>query len=163
LHAGGAGRLSRRGRLRGPGDARGGRGGTRVRPDHRAHPGGAGLAAARTPRAGARSPAAEPRGLSRETSRRVAAHPLFAARAWPLLGDIASQGEAPALAEADQYYRQSLGIAEELRMQPVIAHAKLGLGRTMRLAGDRAGAEDNLVTAFLLFRGMDVPYWVKKC
>ena len=48
-------------------------------------------------------------------------------------------------------------------MQPVIAHAKLGLGRTMRLAGDRAGAEDNLVTAFLLFRGMDVPYWVKKC
>ena len=85
------------------------------------------------------------------------------ARAWRLLGDIASQGEAPALAEAEQHYRQSLGIAEELRMQPVVAHAKLGLGRTMRLAGDRAGAEDNLVTAFLLFRGMDVPYWVKKC
>src|SRR6266536_3461185 len=83
--------------------------------------------------------------------------------AWRLLGDIASQGEAPALAEAEQHYRQSLGIAEELRMQPVVAHAKLGLGRTMRLAGDRAGAEDNLVTAFLLFRGMDVPYWVKRC
>ncbi len=83
--------------------------------------------------------------------------------AWRLLGDVASQGDAPALAEAEQHYRQSLGIAEELRMQPVIASAKLGLGRTMRLAGDRAGAEDNLVTAFLLFRGMDVPYWVKKC
>jgi len=48
-------------------------------------------------------------------------------------------------------------------MQPAIAHVKLGLGRTMRLSGDRDGAEENLVTAFLLFRGMDVPYWVKKC
>src|SRR6266545_3106650 len=83
--------------------------------------------------------------------------------AWRLLGDLASRGGAPALAEAEQHYRQSLGIAEELRMQPVVAHAKLGLGRTLRLAGDRAGAEENLVTAFLLFRAMDVPYWVKKC
>jgi len=108
-----------------------------------------------------------------ERARAMALHALDLAvahkerghQAWArrLLGDIASQGEAPALAEAEQHYRQSLGIAEELRMQPVIAHAKLGLGRTMRLAGDRAGAEDNLVTAFLLFRGMDVPYWVKKC
>jgi class 3 adenylate cyclase/tetratricopeptide (TPR) repeat protein len=83
--------------------------------------------------------------------------------AWRLLGDIASRGGAPALAEAEQHYRQALAIAEELRMQPAIAHVKLGLGRTMRLAGDRDGAEENLVTAFLLFRGMDVPYWVKKC
>jgi class 3 adenylate cyclase/tetratricopeptide (TPR) repeat protein len=105
------------------------------------------------------------RGMARHALDLAVAHKErgHQAWAWRLLGDIASQGEAPALAEADQHYRQSLGIAEELRMQPVIAHAKLGLGRTMRLAGDRAGAEDNLVTAFLLFRSMDVPYWVKKC
>jgi hypothetical protein len=39
----------------------------------------------------------------------------------------------------------------------------MGLGRVMRLAGDRARAEEYLVTAFMLFRGMDVPYWVRKC
>jgi tetratricopeptide (TPR) repeat protein len=83
--------------------------------------------------------------------------------AWRLLGDIASSGGAPAVAEAQGHYRQALGIAEELRMQPVIAHVKLGLGRTMRLSGDRDEAEENLVNAFLLFRSMDVPYWVKKC
>jgi class 3 adenylate cyclase/tetratricopeptide (TPR) repeat protein len=83
--------------------------------------------------------------------------------AWRLLGDLASRRGAPALAEAEQHYRESLAIAEELRMQPVVAHAKMGLGRVMRLAGDRARAEEYLVTAFMLFRGMDVPYWVKKC
>jgi len=83
--------------------------------------------------------------------------------AWRLLGDLASRGGAPALAEAEQHYRKSLEIAEELRMQPVVAHAKMGLGRVMRLAGDRARAEEHVVTAFMLFRGMDVPYWVRKC
>jgi len=83
--------------------------------------------------------------------------------AWRLLGDLASRRGAPALAEAEEHYREALGIAEELRMQPVVAHAKLGLGRVMRLAGDRARAEEYVVTAFMSFRGMDVPYWVKKC
>ena len=83
--------------------------------------------------------------------------------AWRLLGDLASRRGAPALAEAEAHYREALGIAEELRMQPVVAHAKLGLGRVMRLAGDRARAEEYVVTAFMSFRGMDVPYWVKKC
>jgi class 3 adenylate cyclase/tetratricopeptide (TPR) repeat protein len=83
--------------------------------------------------------------------------------AWRLLGEVASRGGAPGLAEAEEHYRESLGIAEELRMQPVVAHANLGLGRVMRLAGDRARAEEHLVTAFTLFRGMDVPYWVRKC
>jgi tetratricopeptide (TPR) repeat protein len=85
------------------------------------------------------------------------------ALAWRLLGDLASGGGAPALGQAEQHYRQSLEIAEELRMQPVVAHAKMGLGRVMRLSGDRARAEEYLVTAFMLFRGMDVPYWVRKC
>ncbi|MBI1726950.1 MAG: hypothetical protein HYR50_06755 [Candidatus Rokubacteria bacterium] len=80
-----------------------------------------------------------------------------------MLGDLASRRGAPALAEADQHYRESLAIAEELLMQPVVAHAKLGLGRVMRLAGDRARAEEYVVTAFMLFRGMDAPHWVKKC
>jgi class 3 adenylate cyclase/tetratricopeptide (TPR) repeat protein len=86
-------------------------------------------------------------------------------QAWAhrLLGDLASRREAPALAEAEQHYRESLAIAEELRMQPVVAHVKMGIGRVMRLAGDRARAEEYLVTAFMLFRGMDVPYWVRKC
>ena len=83
--------------------------------------------------------------------------------AWRLLGDLASRRGAPALAEAERCYRESLDIAEELLMQPVVAHAKLGLGRVMRLAGDRARAEEYVVAAFMLFCGMDVPYCVRKC
>jgi tetratricopeptide (TPR) repeat protein len=83
--------------------------------------------------------------------------------AWRLLGDLDARGDAGNLGEAEEHYRRALGIAEELRMQPVIAHAKMGLGRVMRLRGDRERAEEYLVAAFLLFRGMDVPFWVRRC
>jgi len=83
--------------------------------------------------------------------------------AYRLLGDLASQSEPASLTEAEEHYRKALGIAEELRMQPVLAHAKMGLGRVLRLRGDRERAEEYLVTAFMLFRGMDVPFWVRRC
>jgi tetratricopeptide (TPR) repeat protein len=108
-----------------------------------------------------------------ERAREMARHALDLAiahkerghQAWArrLLGDLASRVGAAALAEAEEQYRQALAIAEELRMQPVVAHAHLGLGRVLRLADDRARAEKHLVTAFMLFRAMDVSYWVKKC
>ena len=83
--------------------------------------------------------------------------------AWRLMGDLDSRGDAAALAQAEENYRRALNTAEELRMQPVIAHAKMGLGRVMRLRGDRERAEEYLVTAFMMFRGMDVPFWVRRC
>jgi len=83
--------------------------------------------------------------------------------AWRLLGDLDSRGDAAALAQAEESYRRALNTAEELRMQPVIAHAKMGMGRVMRLRGDRERAEEYLVTAFMMFRGMDVPFWVRRC
>jgi len=83
--------------------------------------------------------------------------------AWRLLGDIDSRGDGESFGEAEEHYRRAVGIAEELRMQPVIAHAKMGLGRVMRLRGDRERAEEYLVAAFMLFRGMDVPFWVRRC
>ena len=83
--------------------------------------------------------------------------------AWRLMGDLDSRGDATALAQAEENYRRALNTAEELRMQPVIAHAKMGLGRVMRLRGDRERAEEYLVTAFMMFRGMDVPFWVRRC
>jgi class 3 adenylate cyclase len=83
--------------------------------------------------------------------------------AWRLLGDLDSRDDAGSLGEAEENYRRALSIAEELRMQPVIAHAKMGLGRVMRLRGDRERAEEYLVAAFMLFRSMDVPFWVRRC
>jgi class 3 adenylate cyclase/tetratricopeptide (TPR) repeat protein len=83
--------------------------------------------------------------------------------AWRLLGDLDSTGDAATLGQAEEHYRRALAIAEELRMQPVIAHAKMGLGRVMRLRGDRERAEEYLVAAFMLFRSMDVPFWVRRC
>ncbi len=84
--------------------------------------------------------------------------------AWRLLGEIASRGGAAgALDQAEDHYRQALAIAEELKMQPLVAHVRLGWGRACRLQGDRARAEEHLVAAFMLFREMDVPFWIKRC
>jgi len=83
--------------------------------------------------------------------------------AWRLLGEVASREGGAPLAQAEEHYRQALGIAEELKMQPLVAHVRMGWGRVCRLRGDRMRAEEHLVAAFTLFREMDVPFWVKKC
>jgi tetratricopeptide (TPR) repeat protein len=83
--------------------------------------------------------------------------------AWRLLGEVASREGGAALARAEEHYGQALGIAEELKMQPLVAHVRMGWGRACRLLGDRLRAEEHLVAAFTLFREMDVPFWVKKC
>ncbi|HEV8532449.1 MAG TPA: adenylate/guanylate cyclase domain-containing protein [Methylomirabilota bacterium] len=83
--------------------------------------------------------------------------------AWRLLGEVASREGGPGLAQAEEHYRQALAIAEELKMQPLVAHVRMGWGRVCRLLGDRLRAEEHLVAAFTLFREMDVPFWVKKC
>ena len=83
--------------------------------------------------------------------------------AWRLLGEVASREGGASLAQAEEHYRQALGIAEELKMQPLVAHVRMGWGRACRLLGDRLRSEEHLVAAFTLFREMDVPFWVKKC
>ncbi len=90
--------------------------------------------------------------LSREQKER--GHEAYALR---LLGDIESRADAPDAEKADAYYRQALGLAEELGMRPLAAHCHSGLGHLYRRTGTRQhDAEESLTTAAGLARAMDM-------
>jgi tetratricopeptide (TPR) repeat protein len=63
-----------------------------------------------------------------------------------LQGEIASAREETAAESAD-HYRQSLALADELGMRPLVAHCHLGLGRLHRRHGARELAERHLAAA----------------
>jgi tetratricopeptide (TPR) repeat protein len=73
------------------------------------------------------------------------------AAALRVLGDIE---------HAEHHYLAALVLAEELEMRPLLARTHLGIGRLYLRAGDRARAEDHLVTARRLFTAMDMPTWL---
>ncbi|HSB42803.1 MAG TPA: adenylate/guanylate cyclase domain-containing protein [Methylomirabilota bacterium] len=85
-------------------------------------------------------------------------------QAWALrlLGELAAQSEPPAPGEAEGYYGQALALAEELEMRPLQARAHLGLGRLLRLTGDRDRAEEHLARALGLLREMDMRLWLSR-
>jgi len=92
--------------------------------------------------------------LSREQKER--GHEAYALR---LLGDIESRADAPDAEKAEAYYRQALGLAEELGMRPLAAHCHLGLGHLYRRTGTRQhDAEESLTTAAGLARAMDMRF-----
>jgi transcriptional regulator with AAA-type ATPase domain/tetratricopeptide (TPR) repeat protein len=105
-----------------------------------------------------------------EEAARVAERALRLARdhkergneAWALrlLGEIADGSDPPEPDEAEARYRQSLALAAELEMRPLIAHCHLGLGRLSRRRGDRAGAAPHLSLAVDLFEAMEMPLWL---
>ena len=85
-------------------------------------------------------------------------------QAWALrlMGELAALAEPPAVGEAEGYYGQALALAEELEMRPLQARAHLGLGRLLRLSGERERAEDHLATALGLLREMDMRFWLSR-
>ena len=85
-------------------------------------------------------------------------------QAWALrlMGELSSLAEPPAVGEAEGYYGQALALAEELEMRPLQARTHLGLGRLLRLSGDRERAEDHLATALGLLREMDMRFWLSR-
>jgi len=86
----------------------------------------------------------------------------FEATARHLLGDIAAGLERPALEEAEQHYRQALGVAEEIGMRPLAAHCHLGLGKLYRRTDKRERAQEHLATATTMYRDMGMTYWLEK-
>jgi len=85
-------------------------------------------------------------------------------QAWALrlMGELAGLSEPPAVGEAEAYYGQALTLAEELEMRPLQARTHLGLGRLLRLAGDRDRAEDHLAIALGQLREMDMRFWLSR-
>jgi len=90
------------------------------------------------------------------------AHKERGHQAWALtlLGDIAASGETPDVARAESAYGQGHTLAEDLGMRPLVARIALGRGRMHLQAGHRAMAEEQLMTAAVLFREMDMRWWL---
>jgi tetratricopeptide (TPR) repeat protein len=77
-----------------------------------------------------------------------------------LLGDIAARREPPEIELAEAHYRQSLALADELGMRPLLAHCHRGLGTLYVTTGQREQARAELSTAIALYRAMDMTFWL---
>jgi tetratricopeptide (TPR) repeat protein len=84
-------------------------------------------------------------------------HQAYALR---LLGEIAVRQEPPEGAQAEDYYRQALALAEELGMRPLVAHCHLSLGKLYAKLGRRAEARASLSAAVELSRAMEMTFWL---
>ena len=95
------------------------------------------------------------------------AHKERGHQAWALrlLGDIAARGvpgETGAADNAAAYYAQSLSLADELGMRPLVARNHLGLGRLYRQSGDRERAEKHLAISSTMLSQLDMRFWLKR-
>jgi tetratricopeptide (TPR) repeat protein len=79
-----------------------------------------------------------------------------------LLGDIASEVQAPGAETTQRHYTVALALAEMLRMRSLQARCHLRLGCHHARSASPETAQRHLVTALMLFRAMDMPFWVKR-
>ncbi len=77
---------------------------------------------------------------------------------WRLLGEIPLRSEL-SVPDAEEALHRALALATELEMRPLVAHARLGLGRWCRRAGQRADAEEHLRAAAALFGELEMRFW----
>jgi class 3 adenylate cyclase/tetratricopeptide (TPR) repeat protein len=89
-------------------------------------------------------------------------HPGFAAYALHLLGDIATLPDQFDAERAEAHYREALALAEPRGMRPLIAHCHLGLGKLYRQSGKQEQAQEHLTTATMLYREMDMSFWLEQ-
>ena len=75
------------------------------------------------------------------------------------MGDVMAHGDPAEMDKALVHYAQSLALAEELKMRPLVARVQLGLGRLHRRMGIPAKAEEHLGAALTLSREMDMRFW----
>ncbi len=94
--------------------------------------------------------------LHRSRTRNERGYEAWALR---LLGEIASHQDPPEVEKAEDHYHQSLALAAELGMRPLVAQAHLELGSLYRRAGQRAKAREHLTIATGSFREMEMGFW----
>jgi hypothetical protein len=84
--------------------------------------------------------------------------------AWALrlLGEIAASVAGADPAVADRHYRQSLALASELGMRPLVAHCHFGLGKLHRHIGTHEPAQEHLTTATTMYREMGMESWLER-
>jgi class 3 adenylate cyclase/tetratricopeptide (TPR) repeat protein len=86
----------------------------------------------------------------------------YEAYALRLLGEIAAHPDSPDSEGAEGYWRQTMALADELGMRPLVAHCHLGLGKLHRRTGKREQAREHLATATTMYREMGMPFWLEK-
>jgi tetratricopeptide (TPR) repeat protein len=86
----------------------------------------------------------------------------FEARSLQVLGRIYLHGHPCDILEAKESYRQSMVLATELDMRPLIAHCHLGLGTLYRRTDKRDQAQEHLTTATTMYREMDMRFWLER-
>jgi tetratricopeptide (TPR) repeat protein len=81
--------------------------------------------------------------------------------AWVLriAGEIAAGPDGVAVEVAERAYRESMSLARELAMRPLIAHCHVGLGRLYRRAGRPEAARAELEAGLALLRSMGMTFW----
>jgi class 3 adenylate cyclase/tetratricopeptide (TPR) repeat protein len=77
-----------------------------------------------------------------------------------LLADIqAARGD---IFQAEQLYRDTIALATDLGMRPLVAHCHLGLAKLSRRTGKREEAQEHLATAATMYREMEMTYWLEQ-
>jgi tetratricopeptide (TPR) repeat protein len=79
-----------------------------------------------------------------------------------VLGDIAASGNLPERKNAQLYYSQSITLATELGMFPLIAHCQVGLGKLCRRSSDLRRAKEHLQKGVALMREMEMGFWLER-
>jgi hypothetical protein len=64
------------------------------------------------------------------------------------------------VAAAAGYYRQAIGLAEELGMRPLLARSHFGLGTLYSRLGQRVQATAALTNAEALFPAIAMTFWL---
>jgi hypothetical protein len=63
---------------------------------------------------------------------------------------------------AEGRYRETIAIAVDLGMRPLVAHCHLGLGKLYRRTDKPEQAQEHLGTATTMYREMGMTYWLEK-
>jgi tetratricopeptide (TPR) repeat protein len=102
--------------------------------------------------------------LARDALARARDHKERGYEAWALrlLGEIASHPHSLDTEAGADHYRQATALATALGMRPLVAHCHLGLGKLTRRSGKRQQAQEHLTAATMMFRQMDMPFWLQQ-
>ncbi len=76
-----------------------------------------------------------------------------------VLAEITALGDSANAISAGRHYADSLALAEELGMRPLVAHCHLGLGTLCRRIGERQQAKEHLTLALTMYREMGIRFW----
>jgi hypothetical protein len=82
------------------------------------------------------------------------------ARALWLLGEVIAHRTPSEVTPAEAVYHQTLALADELGMRPLVAHCRRGLGTLYAATGQREQAHAELSTAIAMYRAMEMTFWL---